>query len=325
MIRVVASLAAVCAAVAISACGEGGAEPGASQQATLVLDFTPNAVHSGIYAAHARGHFDAEGIELTVREPSASTDAPKLLATGRAQFAILDINDLGIARERGLDLVGVAAITARPLASVIAADRDAVRTPTDLEGGAVGVTGLPSDEAVLDSVLAAGNADPGAVERVTIGFDSVAVLSAGRLDAATAFWNAEGIALRRRGVPTREFRVDDYGAPAYPELVLATQAATVAEDRGLVEGVVRATARGYEAVSDDPDRALAELLAAVPELEPAEQRAQLEALLAAGALGPSIALDRVVLERWGRWAHGHGILELPPAIPSAFALGLARG
>jgi hypothetical protein len=44
---VVALLAAVLAASAL-ACGGNGAEPGAPGGATLVLDFTPNAVHAGI-------------------------------------------------------------------------------------------------------------------------------------------------------------------------------------------------------------------------------------------------------------------------------------
>ena len=57
----------------------------------------------------------------------------------------------------------------------------------------MGVTGLPSDDAVLDSVLEADGADPDAVDRVTIGFNAVAALAAGRVDAATAFWNAEGL------------------------------------------------------------------------------------------------------------------------------------
>ena len=75
-----------------------------------MLDFQPNAVHAGIYAALAAGAYEDAGVELAVREPSASTDAPKLLAAGRAEFAILDIHDLALARERGLDLVGVGAI-----------------------------------------------------------------------------------------------------------------------------------------------------------------------------------------------------------------------
>jgi putative hydroxymethylpyrimidine transport system substrate-binding protein len=322
--RVAASLAAALAALTLIACGDGGAEPGVSDEATLVLDFTPNAVHAGLYAALAGGAFEREGIALEIREPSASTDGPKLLESGRAEFAVLDIHDLAIARERGLDIVGVAAIVRRPLAAVIAGDRDAVRAPADLEGGTVGVTGLPSDDAVLDSVLAAAGADADAVDRVTIGFDSIAALSAGRVDAATAFWNAEGVALRRLGIPTREFRVDEFGAPTYPELVLVTTAAMVREEPQLVERMMFAVEDGQQEVIADPDGALADLLEAVPELSEAEQRAQLEALLAADAIGAGVLLDEGVLESWAEWDAEHGIVRRPPELASTFALDLGR-
>jgi putative hydroxymethylpyrimidine transport system substrate-binding protein len=325
MARVAASLAAALAAFALTACGDGGAEPGASDEVTLVLDFTPNAVHTGLYAALAEGEFEREGIVLEVREPSASTDGPKLLETGRAEFAVLDIHDLAIARERGLDIVGVAALVQRPLAAVIAGDREAVRTPADREGGTAGVTGLPSDDAVLDSVLAAGGASPESVERVTIGFDSIAALLAGRVDAATAFWNAEGVALRRLGVPTREFRVDDFGAPPYPELVLATTARTVAERPELVDGMRAALEEGQQAVLADPDAALADLLEAVPELSEAEQRAQLSALLAADAIGAGVLLDDGLLVQWSEWDARHGIVRRPPQVDRAFAFDLPSG
>jgi NitT/TauT family transport system substrate-binding protein/putative hydroxymethylpyrimidine transport system substrate-binding protein len=317
---VAAPLAAVLAALALGACGGDGAEPGASDEATLVLDFQPNAVHAGIYAALAEGAFDERGVALAVREPSSSTDAPKLLEAGRAEFAILDIHDLGLARERGLDIVGVAPIVQRPLAAVIAADREATRSPADLAGGEVGVTGLPSDDAVLDAVLESAGVPPSAVRTVTIGFDAVAALAAGRLDAATAFWNAEGVALRRLGVPTREFRVDDYGAPRYPELVVATSAATLRDEPELVDAVSAALADGYRTLIDDPDAALADLLAAVPELDPDEQRVQLEALTRADAFDPPGLLRREVLERWARWDLEHGIVERPIDVERAFAI-----
>ena len=55
-----------------------------------------------------------------MRVPSSSTDSLKLLATGRADMAVVDIHDLGLARERGADIVGVGALVQRPLAAVIA-------------------------------------------------------------------------------------------------------------------------------------------------------------------------------------------------------------
>src|ERR1044072_505976 len=144
MRRAVALLAAVLLLAGLAGGGEDGAEPGAPKGVTLVLDFVPNAVHSGIYAAQREGLYGDEGIDLTIRQPGESTDAPNLPPAGRADFAILDIHDLGIARERGLDLVGAMPIVQRPLASVIARADGPVRRPRDLEGHTVGVTGLPS-------------------------------------------------------------------------------------------------------------------------------------------------------------------------------------
>src|SRR3954471_11211831 len=129
-----ALLAAALLLAGLAGCGGGGAEPGAPEGASLVLDFTPNAVHTGIYAAQAEGFYEAEGVDLQIHQPGESSDAPKLLAAGRTDFAILDIHDLGIARERGLDLVGLMPIVQRPLASIIARAGESVRRPRDLEG-----------------------------------------------------------------------------------------------------------------------------------------------------------------------------------------------
>jgi putative hydroxymethylpyrimidine transport system substrate-binding protein len=318
MKRVAALLATALVVTSLVACG-GGAEPGAPQRATLVLDFQPNAVHTGIYTALQEGLYRHSGVALTVQQPSASTDAPKLLEAGRAQFAILDIHDLAIARERGFDLVGVMPIVQRPLASVIASPRSAIKRPRDLEGRTVGVTGLPSDDAVLDSVVAADGGDPSQVHRVTIGFNAVAALAAGRVDAATAFWNAEGVTLERQGVPIRVFRVDDYGAPRYPELVLVTTSKTLNDEPGLVHSVVDATARGYSLVTSDPSQGLDHLLAADPTLDRADQAAELRALEAADAFRDPGKFDWPVLRDWARWEARHGIVKQPPQVSGTFA------
>jgi putative hydroxymethylpyrimidine transport system substrate-binding protein len=308
MRRVAAPLAAVLLALAPAGCGDDGAEPGAPEGATLVLDFQPNAVHAGIYAAQHQGYFEDEEIDLEIREPSSTADSAKLLAAGRADFAIMDINDFGIARERGADLVAIAAIVQRPLASVIVGDRDEIRTPADLAGKTVGVTGVPSDDAVLDTVLRSGDVDPSEVERVTIGFKAVSALAAGRIDAATAFWNAEGVQLKQLGIPTREFRVDEFGAPPYPELLLVTHPGAAGEE--LADHVLGALRRGYEVLGEDPDAALDALLDGVRGLDPSSQSAQLEALkssqaFARGGSPATPELSRESIERWREWAQSN--------------------
>jgi putative hydroxymethylpyrimidine transport system substrate-binding protein len=315
MKRVAALLAAALLLAGAAGCGESGAEPGAPSGATLVLDFTPNAVHSGIYAAQRRDYYRDRGVDLTVREPGESSDAPKLLEAGRAEFAILDIHDLGIARERGLDVVGVLPLVQRPLAAVLARGDGSVRRPRDLEGHTVGVTGLPSDDAVVDSEVSADGGDPSRVRKVTIGFNAVSSLAAGKIDAATGFWNAEGVALRRQGVPLRVFKVDRYGAPAYPELVLTTSRRTLDRDPELVGAVVDATSRGYAFAAANPEDALDDLLASVPSLDRAEQAAQLRALLPDLQPAP---FDPAVLRAWAAWDLEHGILSRPLDVEAAF-------
>jgi len=318
MRRAVALLAAVLSLAGLAGCGGGGAEPGVPKGATLVLDFTPNPVHSGIYAARAEGFYGDAGVDLKIHQPGETTDAPKLLAAGRTDFAILDIHDLGIAREQGLDLVGVMPIVQRPLAAVIARADGGVRRPRDLEGRTVGVTGLPSDEAVVDSEVSADGGDPAQVDEVTIGFNAISSLAAGKVDAATGFWNAEGVTLQRQGVPVRVFKVDRYGAPPYPELILTTSRQTLRKDPALVRSVVAATRRGYAFTEQHPARSLDDLLAADPALDRADQQAQLDALLP--DLHPA-PFDPAILRAWSTWDVAHGLLQHPVEVDRAFDLG----
>jgi putative hydroxymethylpyrimidine transport system substrate-binding protein len=318
--RAVALLAAALALVGIAGCGGSGAEPGAPKGATLVLDFVPNAVHSGIYAAQAEGFYRDAGIDLKVQAPGESTDAPKLLGAGKVEFAILDTHDLGIAREKGIPLVGVMPIVQRPLAAVIARGDGSVRRPRDLEGQRVGVSGLPSDEAVVDSEVEADGGDPSKVDEVTIGFTAVPSLAAGKVEAATGFWNAEAVALREQGVPIRVFKVDRFGAPPYPELVLCTSEALLKSDPDLVDAVVSATRRGYGLAEERPEKALSDLLEANKSLglDRAEQTAQLDVLLP--ALHPK-PFDVPILEEWASWDLQHHLLEKPLDVEQAFSQG----
>ena len=310
-------------ALLLAGCGGGGAGP-VGEEATLLLDFQPNAVHSGIYTAVERGFDTAEGVELEIRAPGAGADALKLLRSGEADLAVLDIHDLGLARAKGADVVGVMALVQRPLAAVLA--QPGIGSPRELEGRRAGVTGLPSDVAVLRAVVGGDGGDPARVEQVTIGFKAVPALLAGRVDAATAFWNAEGVALRRRRPEINEFRVDEYGAPAYPELVLVAGRRTLDERRPMVEAAVHALQRGYTEVQSDPEAAVQVMVEAVDGIDDRALAAELDAVLpafTAGARYPG-ELRPGVLRAWARWDVEFGILEQAPDVTAAFDTTLAQ-
>jgi putative hydroxymethylpyrimidine transport system substrate-binding protein len=303
--------------LALGGCGGSGGS--ASQRpVTLVLDFTPSAAHAGIYEAIGRRHDKDHGVKLTVRQPTATSDSLKLLAAGRADIAVADIHDLGLARERGEDLVGVGALVQRPLASVIAGP--GVTRPRQLEGKRVGVTGVPSDNAVLNAVVHGDGGDPRRVRTITIGFSAVPSLLTRKVAAATAFWNVEGVTLKRRGLATHEFRVDAFGAPRYPELVLVARRETVDGDPGLLRDTLAALADGTrDALADRPDAV--KHVAAAAQANPGLIAAELDAI--APALSPPIKLNPQALAGWASFDYRFRILKRTPMVSQAFATDLA--
>jgi len=318
MRRLLPLFALLATAALLTACGGSTSDDRPNADATLMLDFTPNAAHAGIYSAVAHGFDEAEGVHLRVRVPGSSTDAVKLLLSGRTQFSVMDIHDLALAGARGRDLVAVMSIVQRPLAAVLTTPD--VKSPRDLAGQKVGVTGLPSDDAVLRSIVTGAGGDYDAVEKVTIGFNAVPALLGGRVAGATAFWNVEGVALRSERPGMHDFRVDAYGAPPYPELVLVTTRARLRDDPALVHATVRALVRGYGVTVHDPASSLHDLESRVRGLDARQLQTQLDVLIPAlsppgGRIG---GLDPQVLARWARWEARFGIVSQPPDVGRLF-------
>lgn len=286
---------------------------------SLTLDFAPNAVHSGLYVAQQDGSLAAAGIDLRIRVPGSGADGAKLLAAGRTDLAIMDIHDVAIARHQGADLVAVGAIVQRPLAALLARGID---RPRDLEGERVGVTGLPSDDAALDQIIRGDGGDPGKVRRVEIGFEAVASVLSGRVAAAIGFWNAEGVALQARRPGTSVFRLDAFGAPVYPELLLVSTPQVLEQHGDAIARLTDVLATSYEQVATSPDDRDAATVEALrtgsgdqsidPETTTQQLRAVKPALLDED--GRAIAIDRTQMRDWAAWEAKSGITDAPPDV-----------
>ena len=305
------------ASAVVAGCG-GGSGHG-PPTVNLALDFTPNAAHAPIYSAVRTGADRRHGVRINIIEPGTGTpDSLKLVISGRADVGVLDIHDLGLAAERGADVVGIAALVQRPLAAVIA--RGAVPRPRALAGKRVGVTGLPSDIAVLRAVVDGDHGNFNAVKRITIGFSAVPEMAAGKVDAVTAFWNAEGVTLHTRHVPINDFRVDRYGAPPYPEVVIFTTRETIAKKGPELRRFLAALADGVRAVQSDPNAATKQI-ASVSGADKPLVTAQMAAVTP--LFNPPLKLNRAMLERWATWDARFGILPHRPSVAKLFDFRLA--
>src|SRR3954467_14601240 len=262
---------ALVALLALSGCGSRSEEPTAAtpvKPVTIALDFVPNPVHAPIYMA---------GDALKIRKPGSGPDSLKLVTSGTVELGVLDIHDLAIARAAGADLVAVGALVGKPLAALIA--QPGVTRPRDLEGRTVGVSGLPSDPAFLKAIVEDDGGDYAKVKQVTIGFNAVSRLLTKRVDAVPAFWNAEGVVLKARGLDVNEFRVEDYGAPPYPEVVLGTARKTLEAKPESIEAALNGIRRGVAATRTHPGAAVAQIARAAEAGDTGLVRRQLDAVL----------------------------------------------
>jgi NitT/TauT family transport system substrate-binding protein/putative hydroxymethylpyrimidine transport system substrate-binding protein len=299
--------------------GCGNQKPDSMTKATLILDFLPNPVHVAIYQALAAGLYKQNNIDLTVQAPTSTSDTLKLLAAKKADFGIVSLLDFLTSYQQNQPITAMFALEQRPLGSILALKDSGVTRPKDLEGKTVGVTGVPSDLAALKSMVSHDGGDPAKVKTVVIGFNAVQNIIAGKVAAAIGFWNAEGVQLAAQK-PTTVLKLDEYGAPPYPELVMFTRNETITGNPALVCALTRATQQGYAAAKDNPDQALDNLTKQAEGLALSDAKAQYTALEPVyQADKPEYGtIDTKVLGDYLTWAKSAGVLDLS-ADPSKFA------
>lgn len=319
MKRVLAAVAALCAALALGACGEKQdtiTAGGATRSLTLMLDYLPNPDHVGLYAALANGDFAKAGLDVKVQTPSDPAAPLKLLEAGKVDLAISYEPELLIARDKGAQLVPVGAIAQVPLTTLMSLKRG-FAGPRDLRGGRVGTAGIPYQSAYLQTILARAGVPRDSVKETNVGFNLVPAMLSKRVDATLgAYWNVEGVQLRRAGKRPTIVRMEQVGVPTYDELVLVARKDTLASRGDDVRAFVQALARGYEAARADPVAATDALVRAAPDLDRgfalASVRASLPAFFPVDASKPWGWQAPAAWDAYGRWMFEHDLIGVRP-------------
>jgi putative hydroxymethylpyrimidine transport system substrate-binding protein len=278
------AVAALMASFALTACGakqDTTTTAAPVQRVDLVLDYLPNADHAPIYAAQATGAFKAAGLDVHIRVPSDPAAPLKLVAAGKADVAISYEPEVLLARDKGLQIASIGALVQKPLTSIISLGGK-VKTPADLKGKTVGTAGIPYQSAYLKTIAKRAGVDPASVHEINVGFNLIPSMLSKKVDATLgAFWNVEGVQLRRQKKHPTIIRMEEAGVPTYQELVFVANNDRLQEKgRGdVMRRFVQAVARGAKAVKADPNAGVDPLVKANPDLDRALQLDQVQATL----------------------------------------------
>jgi putative hydroxymethylpyrimidine transport system substrate-binding protein len=281
------------------------------QHVTVTLDWTPNPDHVGLYYARDTGLFSRAGLDVAIHAPSDPTAPLKLVAAGTTDLAVSYEPELFLAAAKKLPVKAVAAVVPRPLNSFIAIESQ-VRSIRDLRSRSVGITGVPSDYATLDTALQSAGLTRKDVKVVNVGYNLLPALLAHRVDAVLGVYrNVEGIQLAQRGLHPTVIPVDRAGVPTYDELVLVASAKRLSTDPGYrttVRKVVSAFLAGTAAARAHPQRAedvLAKVTASDRKFLDRATPATLALLSGPGGVG---CLHPAQWTRFGSWMRGRGLL-----------------
>jgi putative hydroxymethylpyrimidine transport system substrate-binding protein len=325
MRRLILLLAVLATSGAAGGCGEkeDATRPGSTERLDLMLDYFPNADHAGIYEALASGEFRRAGLDVNLRVPSDPAAPLKLVAAGRVDVAISYEPELLLARDRGLDVVSVAALVQAPLTSIISLPSADIDSVADLEGKRVGTAGIPYQAAYLRTVLENAGVDPSSVRRVDVGFNLTPAMVSKRVDATLgAFWNYEGVQLELARKRPRIIRMERVGVPTYNELIIVVREETARREGARIRAFVQALARGHEALRRDPSRGIDALLEAnrdlTRRLQVAAVRETLPVFFPADRSKPFGYHDPRAWARYGRWMFEQKLVRRPPQTAGAF-------
>jgi putative hydroxymethylpyrimidine transport system substrate-binding protein len=290
---------------------------GGQQSVTLTLDWTPNPDHVGFYYAQQSGLFAKVGLDVTIRAPSDPTAPLKLVAAGDTDLAVSYEQELFYAAASKLPVTAVAAVVPQPLNSFMAIE-PGIRSLADLKGRSIGITGVPSDYADLDTALASVGLTRSQVRVVTVGYNLLPALLAHRVDAVLGVYrNVEGIELVQRGLHPTIIPVDRAGVPDYDELVLVASTTRLRTDPGYASTVrrfVEAFLAGTDQARAHPGRAL-DVLAKVTASDPRFlARATPATLALLTGQGGSGCMSASTWQRFGAWMHARGLIHV--AVPA---------
>lgn len=330
LVQMAAAATVLAGAGAVSALGLNATAAATAAQdltkVTLALDWYPTAQHAGIFVAQEKGYFTKAGLEVKVYTPADPTTVLQTVGAGRDTFGISYQTDVLFARGEQVPVVSIGALVQHPLNSLMFKKSSGITRPSDLKGKSIGSAGLPSDDAMISTILESDGLTIKDVEVINVGYDLLPAILSGRADAVIgAYWTHESIVAEQQGTPVGYLKVEDWGVPDYYELVLVAGQSYLRDNAAITSALLGAIQRGYEDAAADPDAAIALLVKASADIDKVVERKGIDLLMPLWTDNGKVLFGTQTDERWqayGGWMKEKGLLKGDVDISAAFRFDL---
>ena len=265
MKKLIALILSVVIVFSLSACGKTEQD-----KITIVLDWTPNTNHTGIFVAEANGYFKDAGLNVEIVQPPEG-GAEALVASGKAQFGVSFQDSLApsFLGDNAIPVTAVAAVIQHNTSGIISRKGEGMDTPKGLEGKKYATWDLDVEKETIRDVMKADGGNFDLVELIpSTVTDEVSALKSGSVDAIWIFYAWAGIACQTAGLETDYFEfadinpVFDYYTP-----VIIGNNDWLFENPESAKAFIEALSKGYNYAVENPKNAADILMDAAPELK----------------------------------------------------------
>ncbi|MHC6179198.1 ABC transporter substrate-binding protein [Clostridium sp. JNZ X4-2] len=264
-------LAVFTSVLTLSGCGSNDKKETSNSldKTTVILDWTPNTNHTGLYVALNKGYYKDEGLDVKIVQPSEGS-VTNLIAAGKGDFGVSYQEDVtyALTSDNPLPVKAIATIMQHNTSGFAAPKSKNIKTPKDFEGKVYGGWGSPSEEAVLKAVMEKDGGDFSKVKIVNIGNDDFFAATKKNIDFAWIFEGWTGIQAKLKGeqldyIPVKNLDPAlDYYTP-----ILISSDKIISKNPEKVRKFLAATAKGYEYSIKHPEESADILLKYAPEID----------------------------------------------------------
>ena len=281
----------------------------------VLLDWTPNTNHTGLFIALDKGWFTEEGLEVTITQPPED-EALILVASGKAEFGVTFQESMGpaIAKDRNaLPVTAVAAVISHNTSGIMSLKSSGITRPADLAGKRFASWETPVVTAVMRYIT---EKDGGSFNTVNMipnnATDAISALLTD-VDAIWIYYAWDGIAAEVSGVDINYIDLGTFDSKLdFYTPVLAANTAWAQGNQEKAKKFLAAVSRGYNYAIENPREAADILLRYAPELD-RQLVIQSQEYLKTRYQSDARRWGEIDPARWGgfyTWMFDQGLLEV---------------
>ncbi len=211
---------------------------------TQVTNWVAQPEHGGNYAALAKGFYKDAGIDMTIQSGGPGVSATALVASGQAQFGMGSSDEILLARENGIPLVGIAGIFQKSPQALLFHKGQDIKDFSDLNGRTVYVS---SGAGYWEYMKKAYKLDK--VKEMKYNFELTSFVNDPE-SVVQSYITSEPFDLQLQGIETEYLLNADSGFNPYGNLMYTTEA-FIKEHPEEVRAFVEATIKGWQYYIDN--------------------------------------------------------------------------